>query len=176
MPQKIIVPAPKKRGHYTEVCRRCDEWRNQRIRHTCRKRYEKSRPRTAEITPTMTRELKEAVQRGPSKMNNKRRFIMEETRIYINKRDKEEKLNRRKRQLEYSNGPTDVRMEDRRMARKPKQKGVSFQDERIEMETPLQKEWEEVHFVYRGNNIEPCKTKAQNKKYYKSIIICSQLY
>src|ERR1043165_6810085 len=98
-------------------------------------------------------------------MNNKRRFIMEKTRTYINGRDKEEKLNRRKRQMEYLNGSTDVRMEKRKLARKLNQKGVSFQDERIEMETPLQKEWKEVHFVYRGNRIEPCKMKAQNKKY-----------
>ena len=66
----------------------------------------------------MTRELREEVQRGPPKMNNKRRFITEETRTYINKRDREEKLNRRKRQLEYPNGPTDVRMGERRLARK----------------------------------------------------------
>ena len=123
----------------------------------------------------MTPKLRKAVWKGPLKMNNKRRFIIEETRTYINKRDKEEKLNRRKRQLEYPNGPTDVRKGERRLARKPNQKGVSFSDERIEMETPLQKEWEEVHFVFRGYQIEPCKTKAQNKKYYQSTIICSQL-
>src|ERR1043165_9986903 len=99
-------------------------------------------------------------------MNNKRRFITEETRTYINKRDKEEKLNKRKRQIEYLNGLTDVRIGERKLARKLNQKGVSFQNERIEMETPLQKKWEEVHFVYRGNNIESCKTKEQNKKYY----------
>ena len=117
---------PAKRGHYTEVCRRCDEWRNQRIRYTCRKRYEKPRPRIAKITPTMTKDLREAVQRGPPKMNNKRRFITEETRIYINKRDREEKLNRRKRQLEYPNGPTDVRMGGKKTGKKTKSKGSIF--------------------------------------------------
>ena len=108
----------------------------------------------------MTNDLREAVQRGPSKMNNKRRFITEETRTYLNKRDREEKLNRRKRQMEYSNGLTDVRMGERRLARKPNQKEVSFKDKRIEMKTPLQKEWEKVYFVFRGYNIELCKTKA----------------
>jgi hypothetical protein len=87
----------------------------------------------------MTEELRKAVQRGPPKMNNRRRFITKETKTYINKRDKEEKLNRRKRQIKYADGPTDVRKGERKLARKPGQKGVSFQDKRIEMDTPLHK-------------------------------------
>ena len=88
----------------------------------------------------MINDLKEAIQRGLPKMNNRKRFIIEEIRTYLNKRNIEEKLNRRKRQMEYPEGPTVVRMGERRLARKPNQKGVSFEDERIEIETPLQKE------------------------------------
>ena len=77
--------------------------------------------------------------------------------------------------MEYPNGPTDLRIEEKMRVRKLNQKSVAFEDKRIEAETPLQKEWEEVHFVFRGYQIEPCKTKAQNKKYYQSTIICSQL-
>ena len=151
---------PAKWGYYTEICRRCDKWRSQRIRYTCKKKYEKSRPRIAEVIPIMTPELRDAVQRGPPKMNNKRRFIMEETRTYINKRDKEEKLNKRNRQIEYQKGLTNLRIRERMRVRKPNQKSVAFEDERIKVKTPLQKEWEEVHFVFREYQIKLCKTKV----------------
>ena len=39
----------------------------------------------------------------------------------------------------------------------------------------LANRWEEVHFVFRGWNIEPCKTRKQNPKYYNSFFICSQM-
>ncbi len=34
--------------------------------------------------------------------------------------------------------------------------------------------WEEVHFIFRGYNDYPCKTKRQNLKYYQSFFICEQ--
>ena len=68
--------------------------------------------------------------------------------------------------MEYPNGPTDLRMGKRIRVRKPNQKSVAFKDKRIKVEVPLQKEWKEVYFIFRGYNIESCKTKAQNKKYY----------
>ena len=74
----------------------------------------------------MTAELRKAVQRGLPKMNNKRKFIMEETRTYLNKRDKEEKLNRRNRQMEYSNELTDLRMGENE-SKKTKPKKCSLQ-------------------------------------------------
>ena len=77
--------------------------------------------------------------------------------------------------MEYPNRLMTVRMRERMMAKKPNQKSMAFKDERIEIKTSLQKEWEKVHFVFREYNIEPCETKAQNKKYYQSTIICNQL-
>jgi hypothetical protein len=39
----------------------------------------------------------------------------------------------------------------------------------------LAERWEEVHFVFQGWNIEPCKTRKQNPKYYDSFFICGQM-
>ena len=39
----------------------------------------------------------------------------------------------------------------------------------------LAERWEEVHFVFRGWNIEPCKTRKQNPKYHDSFFICGQM-
>jgi len=39
----------------------------------------------------------------------------------------------------------------------------------------LAQRWEEVHFVFRGWNIEPCKTRKQNPKYHDSFFICGQM-
>ena len=60
----------------------------------------------------MTLKLREVIQREPPKMNNKRRFIIEEIRMYLNKRNIDERLNRKNRQMEYPNGLTDLRMEN----------------------------------------------------------------
>ena len=73
-------------------------------------------------------------------MNNKRRFIIEEIRTYLNKRNKKEKLNRRNRQIEYPNRPTDLKMGERMRVRKSKQKSMAFENERTEAEMLLQKE------------------------------------
>src|ERR1044071_3292125 len=86
---------PKKKGHYTKICARCNDWRNQRIRYTCR--YKKLKPRIAELTSNIMPGLREAITRRPPKMNNRKRFITEETRTYLNKRNGEERLNRRNR-------------------------------------------------------------------------------
>jgi len=39
----------------------------------------------------------------------------------------------------------------------------------------LAERWEQVHVVFRGWNIEPCKTKKQNPKYFDSFFICGQM-
>ena len=39
----------------------------------------------------------------------------------------------------------------------------------------LAERWDQIHVVFRGWNIEPCKTKSQNLKYFDSFFICGQM-
>ena len=90
-----------------------------------------------------------------------------------------QKQRQRARQIEYPNGPFDlIHGETSYQAKQRGEKHVSFEDTNIiqpyEPAGIFENRWEEVHFIHRGWNETPCKTKSQNKKYYRSSFFCNQ--